>query len=932
MLKLCKLNHSVRRCLLTAFIVMLVACGGMDEQQMLQNAKTYLDKGDLMAASIELRNTLQKNNENAEARYLLGSISLKVGDLASAEKEFRRAADAGWNQEQVQLELARILISKKEFKKFLDEIETEDTWSIDTRANIAGLQALAEAGVNDITKAKNTLENGAALNKDAVQVLRSTAIFQLAGMLEGDASNTLKTAESLHPDNPEILLIHASNDIRNENLSRASDTYSRVIALYPATLLTANARIARIGLARLQLIEKSYDKADSTLEPLLKNNNKDPEANYLAGVLAFSQGDFSGAENHVRKLLAVVPDNSQAQLLMGKIKYALKDFDQAAYHLSSYLNAAPNDIDARKLLTNIYILLNQPEQARATLQHVLTANQEDAGALTLLSQVEFKNGNMVAGITALSKAVKSSPDNAELRKQLVKAYAMTGQTELAQSELIIYQKLSKDTEETQKLRIIIYLQAGQIEKALEIANEMLEKDPENTNKLALIGNLYANSGNNKQARTFFNKAMQIQQDHPAATAGLAGIERKNGNFDKAISLYESLVDSNTAGTMPMMALAEIAEQQKRTNDMLLWLEKARNAGPAEIRARLILANYYLRNAQPQKAETYAKEAIKQSPEQADLIALQGKVLIAQQRYSDALPPLKKLVAKLPESTTAHSLLGEAFLRQGILENARQHLQKALKIQQDNIIAISLLAETELKDGNLDKSLEYAKALQKVQPEHHIGYLQEGDVWMTKLNYKKAHSAYDKAWKQQQTAQLAKKLFSASKNTLNHSEAIKPLLTWLNNNPNDNATRFYLAIIYQDAEENDKAINEYEKVLAQSPDNSAVLNNLAWLYSLNGNPKAIDMAESAYRSSPENPGILDTYGWILVQQGQVEKGQRLIKQALDVIPGNLDIRYHYATALLKSGNDSEGKQILQELLKQNKPFSGREDAKRLLENL
>ncbi|MDX2505278.1 MAG: tetratricopeptide repeat protein, partial [Gammaproteobacteria bacterium] len=84
--------------------------------------------------------------------------------------------------------------------------------------------------------------------------------------------------------------------------------------------------------------------------------------------------------------------------------------------------------------------------------------------------------------------------------------------------------------------------------------------------------------------------------------------------------------------------------------------------------------------------------------------------------------------------------------------------------------------------------------------------------------------------------------------------------------------------------------------------------------------------------PENPGILDTYGWILVQQGQAEKGQRLIKQAMDIIPGNLDIRYHYATALLKTGSAQEGKQILEELLKQDKPFDGREDAKRLLENL
>ena len=929
-----KLRRLFNHLLLTTFLLTVIACdnAGMSEQQMLQNAKTYMDKGELMAASLELRNTLQKNSKNAEARYLLGSINLKIGDLVSAEKEFRRAADAGWSQEAVQLQLARIFINKKEFGKFLDEIKTADTWSVNTRANIAGLRALAEASQNDLTKAKNSLAEGKALNENAVQVLRSTAILQIAGAVEGDASSTLKTAISLHPNNPEILLIHAANDIQNKNLTRAADTYGRVIDLYPAKLLTASSRRARISLTRLQIIEKNYDEAGTTLEPLIKSNDKDPEANYLTGLLAFIQEDYSRAEDHIRKLLAVMPDYIQAQQLMGKIKYAQKDYDQAAHHLSAYLNAVPNDNGVRILLTNTYIILNQPVQARTTIQSLLATNPDDISTLTLLSQIELKDGNMDAGISALHKAVKFSPENAELRKELAKAYIENGQSELALSELNTYQNLSSDIEETQKLTIQTYIKAGEVGKALDIANKMLVKDPNNPDILTLTGNLHAASDDNQQARTYFNKAIQIKSDHPAAIAGLAGIEQKSGNIEKAIALYESLVTSNQAGSLPMMALAEIAAQQNRTNDMLSWLEKARNAAPTETRARVVLTKYYLQNSEPQKAEIYIKEAIKLSPQQADLMALHGKVLIAQQRYNDALQPLKKLVINAPDSTIAQGLLGEVFLRQQMLEDARKHLTKALAIQKDNLTAISLLAETELKEGDLDKSLEYAKLLQKKQPELYIGYMQEGDAWMVKQNYTNAQLAYNKAWNKKQTPQLAIRLFSASKNSSSLTESLKPLLTWLQNNPDDYSTRFYLATQYQNAEENEKAITEYKRILEQTPDNSTVLNNLAWLYSLNGNPEAMDMAERAYRFSPENPGILDTYGWILVQQGQVEKGQRLIKQALDVIPGNLDIRYHYAIALLKAGNDAEGKQILEDLLDQDKPFGGQEDAKRLLKNL
>jgi putative PEP-CTERM system TPR-repeat lipoprotein len=546
-----------------------------------------------------------------------------------------------------------------------------------------------------------------------------------------------------------------------------------------------------------------------------------------------------------------------------------------------------------------------------------------------LSQIEFNSGDLKAGIQNLNKAIKSSPDNAALHKQLARAYIANGETGLALQELKIFQRLSNDTEEAQRLTISAYLQAGEKNKAINVANTMLQQNPENASILALNGSLYAAVNNRQQARIYFNKALELEKNQPAATIGLARIETEENHLDRAEELYNGLIESSTGGAIPMLALANLAAQQKDNNGMLSWLERARNTSPSEIQSRIILANYYLRNNQPKNAEIYIKEAIKVSPENAELLALYGKALIAQKRYGDALLPLNRLVNNLPESTEARILLGETFLHQDMTDSAREHLQKALQIHNDLMPAMILMAEIEFKEGKYDKSMEYAKKLQKNQPRLYIGYMQEGDIWMARQDNNRALSAYSNAWNLAHSAELSKRLYFASRNSAGFQEAIKPLLSWLNDHPEDSSIRLFLATIYQGAKADVDAIREYEKVLLQTPDNVTALNNLAWLFSLTNNPKALDLAERAYRAAPENIGVLDTYGWVLVQQGQAEKGQHLIKQAMERLPDNLEIRYHYATALIKSGNEEEGRQMLEALLKQDKPFIGKNEAQQLL---
>ena len=69
----------------------------------------------------------------------------------------------------------------------------------------------------------------------------------------------------------------------------------------------------------------------------------------------------------------------------------------------------------------------------------------------------------------------------------------------------------------------------------------------------------------------------------------------------------------------------------------------------------------------------------------------------------------------------------------------------------------------------------------------------------------------------------------------------------------------------------------------NPNNLLVLNNLAWSLFESKDSRALGFAEQALKLKPDNPDVMDTLGWILVQQGQAERGIKLLQQALSKAP-------------------------------------------------
>jgi tetratricopeptide (TPR) repeat protein len=191
--------------------------------------------------------------------------------------------------------------------------------------------------------------------------------------------------------------------------------------------------------------------------------------------------------------------------------------------------------------------------------------------------------------------------------------------------------------------------------------------------------------------------------------------------------------------------------------------------------------------------------------------------------------------------------------------------------------------------------------------------------------------YRGAWALEQTGELAIRLCRASLQE-NRAAGCAELASWLDGHPDDLGVRLFRASLHQSRGEADRAIDDYERAVAQDPRQVAALNNLAWLYFGKGDARAARLAQQALDIQPDSAPVMDTLGWIILRQGDRRRGLELISTAAKRSPGDPDVQYHLAFALAESGDAEKARRTLAGILASNASFQSRAEAEDLMRRL
>ncbi|HQT25546.1 MAG TPA: tetratricopeptide repeat protein, partial [Burkholderiales bacterium] len=145
-----------RELILSAALISAVVLGGCSRetsQEYFNDAQRYHAKGDNKSAVIELKNALQKDPNNGDARFLLGEIYSETGDYAAAEDELQMAMQYEKYRKKVQIELGNVYLGRGEFQKIIDNLKIDAGMDAQTKAEVLAIRGNAYMGLGKTDEA-----------------------------------------------------------------------------------------------------------------------------------------------------------------------------------------------------------------------------------------------------------------------------------------------------------------------------------------------------------------------------------------------------------------------------------------------------------------------------------------------------------------------------------------------------------------------------------------------------------------------------------------------------------------------------------------------------------------------------------------------------------------------------------------------------------
>jgi tetratricopeptide (TPR) repeat protein len=667
---------------LIASALHLAGCSSSEEREAryLERARASFDAGDYEKARVDIKNVLQINASNAQARLLFARLEERQQNWQQMYANLSAAVEADPSLWEARVKLAELLVASNQINQANEQIDAviaqvpDHPEALSVRAGVLfrqGKSAEAELLCKQI------------LEKNPGHITATGLLAAIYG--NSDPAKALATVESGISSNPSNITLQL---LRIQFLTQLGNT-GEVVSAYQK--LIAN-------------------QPDALIYPMQL-------AAYLSG-----QGRNDDAEVVMREMLKRNPQSDQAKLIMIDFLTRIDKPEDALTTLQGFVDNDPDNYLLRSALAKLHIALGDPDKAEAVYLNIIDKSPRAAqgiDARNRLIELLLARGERARADQLLAENLDIEPENGDAL--LIRARLLLQENKAEDAIADLRSVLRGAPNSTQALELLGLAQerTGAANLALDTYQQLLQLNFSSVPGLTGAARLLMAQNKQEDAAKMLEQAFKVAPDNIDVIRQYVDVLTRQKQWDKAQAIAQDLILRQKTATFGHFLRGLILERQGDVAGSIEALENSLKMEPRAVESLQALLSMYIRNDQAAQAVAYAENHVKQYPDQIHAQELLAALYGQQGRRADAERLLTAIIDKQPTRVSAYRELSAVLIAEKRKEQAVALLEKGLTQTPDNPGLLLMLAELYQSMGSDAKALATYEQLEKLLPNSDI---------------------------------------------------------------------------------------------------------------------------------------------------------------------------------------------------------------------
>lgn len=479
-------------------------------------------------------------------------------------------------------------------------------------------------------------------------------------------------------------------------------------------------------------------------------------------------------------------------------------------------------------------------------------------------------------------------------------------------------KYHKQAHQTRDLGVIERANAiarylGSHQVTLDTAMLWLEVDPTSTPAREIAASQYIRSGQLDKAMELIEELLALDIDVQFEFL-LQGLDQTDARMREQVLRDLELINQRYPGREQLWFTKGVIEQRMELQDAaLVSFQHAININPGYVNAIIAATNLMEDMGLSAESLTFLAGKVRELPKNRNLGINYARRLIRANRLEEAQKEFGRLVALYPNDPELILSLALLAWENKQVELAKAQFSRLIELNQRRDEAHQYLGKILAQEGEFDQARGHflqvsigahftAARIQLAMSLHEQGRMPEAQHALAQAR--------------ELAPRFAEQFYLAEIELLSKDEDYAKALSTaeraLAEQPESLSLLYSRALLLIRFDRFAEMEQDLRAILAQQADHPAALNALGYTLADRNErlEEAYELINKAYELSPEDPAIIDSLGWVAYRLGDLERAINLLQKAYERFPDQ-EVAAHLGEVLWVNGQTEQAQSIWQE---------------------